>query len=169
MPRRAWVKPFACPRSPLVQRFRSSNPMRRAQRSGLLRRCAPRNDEPKPVIASRRRSNPAFRGATRAGLRDLATSILPGMEGRLALRSALESILYGMESRNAFAALGPEMTEPNVGVGTAERLHGTDQGKGIPCSVQKIPCSRKKIPCSFKNRELACNALKLRRNSRSCG
>jgi hypothetical protein len=37
MPRRTWVKPFACPRSPLVQRFRSSNPIRRAQRSGLLR------------------------------------------------------------------------------------------------------------------------------------
>src|ERR1700730_7510239 len=29
---------------------------------GAPRRCAPRNDEPKPVIASRRRSNPASAG-----------------------------------------------------------------------------------------------------------
>ena len=49
-----------------------------------------------------------------------------------------------MESRNAYAALGPEMTEPGVGVGTAERCHGTDQGKGIPCSVEEIPCSLRK-------------------------
>src|ERR1700730_9625118 len=72
------------------------------------------------------------------------------MEGRLVLRSVLESILYGMKSRNAFAALGPEMTEPNVGVGTAERCHGTDQGKGIPCSVEEIPCSGQKNSLFFR-------------------
>jgi hypothetical protein len=63
-----------------------------------------------------------------------------------------------MESRNAFAALGPEMTEPNVGAGTAERCDGTDQGKGIPCSGQKIPCS-------FGLREFACKTLKSLTNS----
>jgi hypothetical protein len=56
------------------------------------------------------------------------------------------------------------MTEPGVRVGTVERFHGIDQGKGIPCSDKKIPCSRGKIPCSFGLRELACNALKLLQN-----
>jgi hypothetical protein len=63
----------------------------------------------------------------------------------------------GREAR----ARGPVLQAARV-----DRFHETDQGKGIPCSRRKIPCSREKIPCSFGNREFACNALKLPKDSR---
>ena len=75
----------------------------------------------------------------------------------------LHTVRYGI--RAAFAALGPKMTEPGVGVGTVERFRGNDQGKGIPCSVERIPCSRGKIPCSAPLREFDGNPLKLPTNS----
>jgi hypothetical protein len=59
-------------------------------------------------------------------------------------------------------AAGLASTADSASHRPVDRFRKSAQGK-------RIPCSCKKIPCSFKNREFACNALKLQSNFRSAG